>query len=206
MSKRPISLRFGLDPGNMCPGGPHLRLGAMEEERMSASNGSRSVPFVMVLTVLAIGLFAAMACEGAVGPQGPSGASVSGPAGKDGADGAPGEIRGLSGASIILSKQVLEAGECYDRPKGNGLTIIGSGFTPGKNVTIEMVHLGSIDIDRPIGWGGANDSGAFKISPKGKRDFVHKATKPGWYTIRATGVDGTIASHPIQIVAPAPEE
>jgi len=173
---------------------------------MSASNGSRSVPFVMVLMVLAIGLFAAMACEGAVGAQGPGGASVAGPAGKAGADGAPGEIKGLSGASIILSKQVLEAGERYDRPKGNGLTIIGSGFAPGRNVTIEMVHLGSIDIDRPIAWGEANDSGAFTISPGNKRDFVHKATKPGWYTIRATGVEGTVATHPIQVVAPAPEE
>ena len=142
-----------------------------------------SMGFVIAIMVLL------SACAGPAGVAGSAG-----PAGPAGPPGAASEIRA---ATLVITPMSGLAGKTK-------LTIYGSGFVPEENVRvilgIEGADIGLADRDT----GGivvADDKGAFKLKNRGgipRKEVIN----PGVYTVKAIGDKGSMASAPLEVVAP----
>ena len=100
---------------------------------------------------------------------------------------APSQQHGTSGESLELDPQKVLAGQ-------PGLNVLGSGFTPGLPIFVEIVIPDSANIS--IGGDFANSSGAFIFTVPKLRSVIF----PGVYTVLSTSSDGHMATAPLLVV------
>jgi len=74
----------------------------------------------------------------------------------------------------------------------------GSGFNPGETVLVSL-QLGSGD-EFPLAGATANESGAFSFSSSSSKK-IPEAIEPGVYTVKALGLDNSVATAAIEISA-----
>ncbi|MBI2919230.1 MAG: hypothetical protein HYY01_14750 [Chloroflexi bacterium] len=154
--------------------------------------------------LLAVSLVASVACQGPAGPAGERGAAgASGATGATGPAGPPGAPAPRSEADIALSS--------YSPAIGSKVTVFGSGFKPGEAVLVVLEKAVGGTEDYVMAGGEANAAGALEATTQQgtKTDVTSPALpaslKPGRYTVRATGSEGTVATTGISIKPkPAP--
>jgi hypothetical protein len=109
---------------------------------------------------------------------------------------------------------------------GQGVYILGSGFTPGDAADCVIVGVGEHGIGTPLeinnesfprflpdyylGGGAVREDGSFAMQPGGLvlqklNGSIPATLEPGVYTIKAMDHYGTVATYPIMVTAPASE-
>jgi len=143
---------------------------------------------LMVVLVFLL-LMSVVACQGAPGLEGPAGSA--GPAG-------PAGTSISSSASLTVSPSVVKAKE--------GVVILGSGFTPGSTVSVELIatYTGAVgpvrtDLSTKVVEGSivklkCNEFAAFRLEAK-----IGKGTAAGTYTLQAEDENGIKATIPLEV-------
>ena len=167
--------------------------------------------WLLAVLLLAVTLAAGVACQGPEGQQGPAGAAgAAGAAGGAGARGPAGE-RGPAGAAAASAARADAnlALSNYNPAIGSKVAVFGSGFKPGEAVLVVIEKAVTGGEDYIMAGGEANAAGALEATTEQgtKADVSSPALpvslKPGRYTVRATGSEGTVATAGISI-KPAP--
>ena len=145
-----------------------------------------------LLPLLIISLTSLVGCQGEIGPAGATGAAGSdgakGATGSTGATGATG-ADGADGADASATAASVLGGEVIT---GCSMTIAGAGYGEYEGVS---VILQKTDRQTRLGNGTSNSTGAWSLG-----DTAITA-EPGVYTLAGMGMNGTMATAPIVVLA-----
>ena len=145
----------------------------------------------MVLILAVAGLL--LACQGPSGTPGEPG--MPGLPGKPGLPGPSGPPAVSPTAKLVITP----ASGTQTTP----ITILGSGFQPGENVEVMIMHgdtpagLGTYKVEGSTAF-TANEDGAFVAESKIPREAAFPL---GVYTVKAVGDKGSEATHPLESAA-----